>query len=106
LMQQVDVAMYAAKGKRMGPTEYRPGLDRYNAADLELVSELPRAIGAGELGLHYQPQTDVATGAIVAAEALVRWQHPTQGLLSPGRFIPMAGQTGLFDRMTGWETSV
>jgi diguanylate cyclase (GGDEF)-like protein len=105
LMQQVDVAMYAAKGKRMGPTEYRPGLDRYNAADLELVSELPQAIRAGQLVLHYQPQTDVATGAIVAAEALVRWQHPTQGLLSPGRFIPMAEQTELIERITDWVLS-
>jgi diguanylate cyclase len=105
LMQQVDVAMYAAKGKRMGPTEYRPGLDRYNAADLELVSELPQAIRDGQLVLHYQPQTDVATGAIVAAEALVRWQHPTKGLLPPGRFIPMAEQTELIERITDWVLS-
>jgi diguanylate cyclase (GGDEF)-like protein len=105
LMQQVDVAMYAAKGKHMGPTEYRPGLDRYNAADLELVSELPRAIRDGQLVLHYQPQTDVRTGAIVAAEALVRWQHPTKGLLPPGRFIPMAEQTELIERITDWVLS-
>jgi diguanylate cyclase (GGDEF)-like protein len=102
LMQQVDVAMYAAKGKHLGPTEYKPGLDRYNAADLELVSELPQAIRDGQLVLHYQPQTDVDTGAIVAAEALVRWQHPTLGLLAPGRFIPMAEQTELIERITDW----
>jgi EAL domain-containing protein (putative c-di-GMP-specific phosphodiesterase class I) len=102
LMQQVDVAMYAAKGKHMGPTEYQPGLDRYNAADLELVSQLPQAIRDGQLVLHYQPQTDVDTGAIVAVEALVRWQHPTLGLLAPGRFIPMAEQTELIERITDW----
>jgi diguanylate cyclase (GGDEF)-like protein len=102
LMQQADVAMYAAKTQRSVLTEYQPGLDRYDASDLELVAQLRRAISEDELVLHYQPQVDVHSGAIVAAEALVRWQHPQQGLLPPGRFLPMAEQTDLIERITEW----
>jgi diguanylate cyclase (GGDEF)-like protein len=102
LMQQADVAMYAAKTQHAVLTEYRPGLDRYDASDLELVAQLRRAISDDELVLHYQPQVDVHTGEIVAAEALVRWQHPQQGLLPPARFLPMAEQTDLIERITEW----
>jgi diguanylate cyclase (GGDEF)-like protein len=102
LMQQADVAMYAAKTQRSVLTEYQPGLDRYDASDLELVAQLRRAISDDELVLHYQPQVDVPSGAVVAAEALVRWQHPQHGLLPPGRFLPMAEQTDLIERITEW----
>jgi diguanylate cyclase (GGDEF)-like protein len=102
LMQQADVAMYAAKAQHSVLTEYRPGLDRYDASDLELAAELRRAISEDELVLHYQPQVDLRTGAIVAAEALLRWQHPLQGLLPPGRFLPMAEQTDLIESITEW----
>jgi diguanylate cyclase (GGDEF)-like protein len=102
LMQQADVAMYAAKAQHSLLTEYRPGLDRYDAGDLELAADLRRATGDGELVLYYQPQLDLRSDAVVAAEALIRWQHPTQGLLPPGRFLPMAEQTDLIDRVTDW----
>jgi len=102
LMQQADVAMYAAKAQHSLLTEYRPGLDHYNAGDLELAADLRRAISDGELVLHYQPQIDLRSDAVVAAEALIRWQHPTQGLLPPGRFLPMAEQADLIDRVTDW----
>jgi diguanylate cyclase (GGDEF)-like protein len=102
LMQQADVAMYEAKAQHSGPVEYRPELDRYDAGDIALMSQLRAAIPAGQLVLHYQPQIDTATGAIRAVEALVRWQHPEHGLLPPGRFLPMAEQTDLIEQITDW----
>jgi diguanylate cyclase len=102
LMQQADVAMYAAKAQHTTLVEYRPELDRYDAADLELIAELRHAIDEDQLVLHYQPQAAVRSGEIVAAEALLRWQHPKHGLLLPGRFLPMAEQTDLIERITDW----
>jgi diguanylate cyclase len=102
LMQQADVAMYEAKEQHSGPVEYHAGLDRYHAADIELMSQLRTAIPSGQLVLHYQPQIDTTTGAVRAVEALVRWQHPEHGLLAPGRFLPMAEHTDLIDQITDW----
>jgi diguanylate cyclase len=83
LLQYADVAMYAAKTQHAGVVKYQPELDHYEATNLSLVAELRQAINADELVLHYQPQSTLATGCIDAVEALVRWQHPTQGLLYP-----------------------
>ncbi len=102
LIQQADVAMYEAKAQHSGPVEYRPELDRYDAADIALMSQLRAAIPAGQLVLHYQPQIDTTTGAVRTVEALVRWQHPEHGLLAPGRFLPMAEHTDLIDQITDW----
>jgi diguanylate cyclase len=102
LMQQADVAMYAAKAQHATVIEYHPDLDTYDAADLELIAQLRHAIDDNELVLHYQPQADAKSGTIVAAEALLRWQHPVHGLLPPGRFLPMAEQTDLIERITEW----
>ena len=102
LLQHADVAMYAAKAQHAGVMSYRPELDHYDAANLSLVGELRHAISAGELVLHYQPQTNLADGSIETVEALVRWQHPTHGLLEPDRFLPLAEQTDLIDKLTDW----
>ncbi len=102
LLQHANVAMYAAKTQHAGVMEYSAQLDRYDAANLSLIGELRHAIDADELVLHYQPQTNIATGGIEAVEALVRWQHPTQGLLYPDRFLLLAEQTDLIDRLTDW----
>ena len=102
LMQRAEVAMYAAKAGHTVIAEYSPEVERFVAADTELIAEVPRALREGEFRLHYQPQFDVATGAIVGVEALVRWQHPRLGLLAPARFIPMAEQTDLIERLTAW----
>jgi EAL domain-containing protein (putative c-di-GMP-specific phosphodiesterase class I) len=69
---------------------------------MTLVADLGRAIGAGELALHYQPQVDFRTGRLVGAEALLRWHHPTRGLIPPLEFVPMAEESGLIGQLTPW----
>ncbi|HEX4189237.1 MAG TPA: bifunctional diguanylate cyclase/phosphodiesterase [Solirubrobacteraceae bacterium] len=102
LIQRADVAMYFAKAQHSGVMRYDPALDDYDAGKLSLVGELRHAIDAGELVLHYQPQSTLADGRIEAVEALVRWQHPTHGLLPPDRFLPLAEQTDVIDKLTHW----
>jgi diguanylate cyclase (GGDEF)-like protein len=102
LLQRADVAMYVAKAQHNGVMRYDRSLDHYDAAKLSLVSELRHAIDAGELVLHYQPQATLAEDRVDAVEALVRWRHPTQGLLYPGTFMPLAEQTDVIDRLTSW----
>ncbi len=102
LMQRADVAMYLAKSEHAGVARYDRSLDNYDAANLGLIAELRRAIAEDELVLHYQPKARVSDGRIDALEALVRWQHPTLGLLPPDRFIPLAEPTDLIERLTEW----
>jgi diguanylate cyclase (GGDEF)-like protein len=102
LMQRADVAMYVAKAEHTGIARYEAEDDQYDAASLGLVSELRHAIEHDQLVLHYQPQRDVLSGRNGAVEALVRWQHPTRGLLYPDTFLPLAEQTDLIDRLTRW----
>ncbi len=102
LLQHADVAMYLAKAQHVGVVHYDPEHDHYDAANLGLIADLRRAIDAGELVMHYQPKAALADGRVEAVEALVRWQHPTLGLLYPDRFIPLCEQTDLIDRLTTW----
>jgi diguanylate cyclase (GGDEF)-like protein len=102
LLQKADVAMYAAKTQGLGALRYSPGQDRYDAASLALVAELRGAIERDELVLHYQPKVRLSDGSVEAVEALVRWEHPVHGLLYPDRFLPLAEQTNLIDRLTDW----
>jgi diguanylate cyclase (GGDEF)-like protein len=102
LLQRADVAMYVAKAQHAGVLRYDASLDHYDAARLSLVSELRHAIDDGQLVLHYQPQATLAQDRIDAVEALVRWQHPTHGLLYPGRFLPLAEQTDVIEKLTSW----
>jgi diguanylate cyclase (GGDEF)-like protein len=100
LIRKADVAMYAAKEQRGGYEPYEPERDRHDARRLTLLSELRHAIESGHLVLHYQPKADLATGRVLGAEALVRWQHPEHGLLPPDDFIPLAEPTGLIAPLT------
>jgi len=102
LIQRADVAMYVAKTEHRGIVRYSEALDHYDAANLSLIAQLRRAVEEEELVLHYQPKARLADGGVDAVEALVRWQHPTLGLLSPQRFIPLAEQTDLIERVTTW----
>jgi EAL domain-containing protein (putative c-di-GMP-specific phosphodiesterase class I) len=101
-MQRADVAMYIAKSEHSGVARYDLALDNYDAANLGLIAELRRAISEDELVLHYQPKVRVSDGHIDALEALVRWQHPNLGLLPPDKFVPLAEQTDLIERLTEW----
>jgi diguanylate cyclase (GGDEF)-like protein len=95
LLREADVAMYAAKGKGKNRVErYDAGLDDLALARIALKTELGGAVDRGELVLDYQPMVDLDTGLLVGLEALVRWQHPTRGLLPPSAFISLAEETG------------
>ena len=102
LLRKADVAMYVAKQTRGGYALYTPDQDQSSSERLTLVGALRRAIADDELTLHYQPKVDCRTGAVAGVEALVRWQHPQQGLIPPDRFIPLAEQTGLIRPLTRW----
>jgi diguanylate cyclase len=102
LLRRADVAMYAAKHARAGFAVYNAGRDQNTPKRLSLLGQLRRAIDQGELVLHYQPQVEMRTGKAPTVEALVRWQHPTDRLLAPGEFIPLAERTGLIEPLTTW----
>ena len=102
LVQRADVAMYDAKRSRTGIETYAEERDPYSAERLQLLGELRAAITAGELVLHYQPKVDVGSDAVLGVEALVRWEHPTRGLLPPGEFVPLAERTGAIGDLTSW----
>jgi diguanylate cyclase len=100
LLQRADVAMYQAKGARSGHAFYERERDRHSRERLALIGELRDAIGTDQLVLHYQPKLDLETGEVRDVEALVRWMHPTRGLLAPGAFVPLAEQTGVMGALT------
>jgi EAL domain-containing protein (putative c-di-GMP-specific phosphodiesterase class I) len=81
---------------------YDQTLDRYSIERLQLESELREAVERGQLRLHYQPELDLHTGEVVGFEALVRWEHPTRGLIPPIEFISMAEETGEIVKIGQW----
>ena len=100
LLQLADVAMYQAKDHHSGYSVYAAGRDRHDARRLALAAELRSAIEHGQVSVHYQPKADVASRRITGVEALVRWQHPTFGMVGPDEFVPIAEQTGLIRLLT------
>ena len=102
LMSRSEIAMHAAKTKTAGVLLYSPALDSASSQNLSLLTDLRQALQQGELRLFLQPKLDTATGRVVAAEALVRWQHPERGLVPPMQFIPFAEQTGFVRQLTLW----
>jgi diguanylate cyclase (GGDEF)-like protein/PAS domain S-box-containing protein len=103
LVKDADEAMYQAKELGRGTSRFFSGETQKKAQQrLALEAELRRAIERNELVLHYQPRIDLRTGAIVGVEALVRWMHPREGMIPPGRFIPIAEQSRLIARIDDW----
>ena len=100
LLRHADVAMYEAKAAHRPFARYESSRDDNNLSRLVLLGDLRRAIAAGELILHFQPKVSTGTGVMNSAEALVRWQHPTLGLVQPDRFIPQAESTAVIHALT------
>ena len=102
LLNRAEVAMYSAKQRADGPRMYEAAIDAASAQTLSLLTELRHAVEHGELRLYLQPKLALEDGHVVGAEALVRWQHPTRGLVPPLQFIPFAEQTGFVRTLTIW----
>lgn len=103
LLQQADAAMYRAKAN--GRSCFKYFSDELTLAAerrLDLEVRLRRAIESDEMRVYFQPQIDIASNRIVGAEALVRWQDPNRGLISPIQFIPIAEETGLIKQLGEW----
>jgi diguanylate cyclase (GGDEF)-like protein/PAS domain S-box-containing protein len=103
LLRNADAAMYAAK--RGGKARYEffvPVMHEEALAKFEVQGDLDRGLARSEFVLHYQPIVDLASGAVAGVEALVRWNHPTRGLLPPAGFIPIAEETGAIVPLGTW----
>jgi diguanylate cyclase (GGDEF)-like protein/PAS domain S-box-containing protein len=103
LLKMADMALYGAKSAgRNGYRFFDPGMGAAADARLALENELRRAIAQNEFELHYQPIIDTKTRRICSAEALIRWRHPTKGLIAPDNFIPLAEDTGMIAQIGTW----
>ncbi len=102
LVQKAGVALFMASNSNVGYAVYEPSFDQHSPRRLTLMNELRHAIERGELELYYQPKVSIQTDVLYGAEALVRWNHPKHGLISPDEFIPMAERTRLIKSLTLW----
>jgi diguanylate cyclase (GGDEF)-like protein/PAS domain S-box-containing protein len=103
IIRDADIAMYKAKGR--GKAQYAifdASLHQHVASQLKLEQELRRALGQGQIYLHYQPICSLKDQRLIGFEALVRWQHPERGPLEPATFIPTAEETGLIVPLGNW----
>lgn len=103
LLRDADTALYQAKALGKGRYQlFEPEMYQAVLQRLQLETDLRKALTNQEFSVHYQPIISLDSGIIIGFEALVRWYHPTQGLISPGLFIPIAEETGLISRLGEW----
>ena len=103
LLHHADIAMYGAKRRQTHSFQlYVDGMRDPAVDAVALDEQLRQAVGNGELRLHYQPIVALDGGDVIGFEALMRWQHPTRGLLPPAEFIPLAEQTGTISELGAW----
>ena len=100
LLRRADIAMYAAKEDRADHQMFEPKLDRHSLRRLMVLSDFKRALASEEFIVHYQPIVSIDGSRPRGAEALVRWQHPQLGLLTPAQFIPIVEQAGMIGPLT------
>ncbi|QGG95927.1 putative bifunctional diguanylate cyclase/phosphodiesterase [Actinomarinicola tropica] len=102
LARRADVAMYVAKRTSSTFAVYAPEDDRSSIRRLTLLGELRQAITQDQLVLHHQPTVELSTGHVLRTEALLRWKHPTHGLMPPGEFMELAEMSGVVQPLTRW----
>lgn len=100
LLRHADIAMYAAKDSGLQFAMYSSQIDSHSPSRLALAAELLKALEQDEFVLHFQPVASPLTGEVESMEALVRWNHPTRGLIAPSEFIPLAEQSGIIRSLT------
>jgi len=103
LLRNADAAMYCAKANGRDRFElFEPSMHAKAVEQFELITQMQRGLERGEFVLHYQPIWELADGTLTGLESLVRWNHPSRGLLGPGEFIPAAEQTGFILPLGTW----
>ena len=105
LLRNAEVALDVARSQHKTWVEYQPELESSQRADLDLLSELKHAVEHHELRVYLQPKVRLIDGAVLSAEALVRWHHPKRGIIPPGSFVPFAEKTGRITLLTHWVLS-
>lgn len=102
LLSFAEIAMQVSKAKKCGPVVFDPSFDAGSNVNLTLASELKNSIQNNQLMLFVQPKIDLKSRVVTSVEALIRWKHPTRGMVFPDQFIPFAEQTGLIRDITLW----
>lgn len=102
LLKNADIAMYIAKRNQLGLCIYDPQKNNLDVSHISLSADLTKAIEADELELYFQPKVDAKNAKVVSSEALLRWNHPNKGFISPEFIIEVAEQSGLIQRVTEW----
>ncbi|MGA0599118.1 putative bifunctional diguanylate cyclase/phosphodiesterase [Caulobacter sp. KR2-114] len=101
-VERANIAVEQARAARRKIAVFDPAAYGDPASNLSMMSEMLEGLKAGQLVLHHQPKRDIRSGRICGVEALVRWRHPTRGLIAPDRFIPLAEETGHIRALTDW----